>query len=131
MSFYTNVENPFQRSNTFCVFFEVRGAMPRQQQNEVLGTMPRQQQNEVLGAMPRHKNIEVHVTMPRRTNIEVLGTTPRQQQQNEVLGAMPIFATNNTVADAKITESRMIKAMNPNRLLNDDFHTRGAFACAA
>ena len=39
-------------------------------------------------------------------------------------GMIPIFATNNTLADSKIMETRMIKAMNPNRLLNDDFHTR-------
>lgn len=36
----------------------------------------------------------------------------------------PIFSTNNILADVKLAETRMIKALGRNRLLNDDFHTR-------
>ena len=37
---------------------------------------------------------------------------------------IPIGAVNNILADAKLAESRYIKILHRNRLLNDDFHTR-------
>ena len=36
---------------------------------------------------------------------------------------IPIGATNNILADAKLAETRYIKLLHRNRLLNDDFHT--------